>query len=121
MTPGPTAAPRVCEVALAGMRFHACVGILPHEREHAQPLELDLRVGVAAVAPIVVDYRALYATVRRVVETGPLEYLESLGTTIVADVLRIPGVTWARVSLRKPHVALGGPLDHAEVVIEGGR
>ena len=26
-----------------GMRFHVCVGILAHEREFAQPLEVDLR------------------------------------------------------------------------------
>jgi dihydroneopterin aldolase len=108
-------------ITLAGMRFHVRVGVLPHERELAQPLELDLTVRLAAGTSEVLDYRALYAIVREVVEADPLDYLEVIGGDIVARVLALPGAAHARVAVRKPHVALGGPLAYAEVVVEQGR
>jgi dihydroneopterin aldolase len=105
-------------ITLAGMRFHVCVGVLPHERELAQPLELDLTVRLAAGASDVLDYRTLYAIVREVVGAEPLDYLEVIGAAIVDRVLALPGAAHVRVAVRKPHVALGGPLAHAEVVVE---
>jgi dihydroneopterin aldolase len=100
------------------MRFHVRVGVLPHERELAQPLELDLTVRLAAGVSDVLDYRTLYAIVRQVVEAEPLDYLEVIGTAIADRVLALPGAAHVRVAVRKPHVALGGPLAHAEVVVE---
>jgi dihydroneopterin aldolase len=105
-------------ITLAGMRFHVRVGILPHEREIAQPLELDLTVRRAAGSSAFVDYRALYAIVCAVVGAEPLEYLESIGAEIVARALALDGVGHVRVAVRKPHVPLGGPLAYAEVVVE---
>ena len=103
------------------MRFHVCVGVLPHERELAQPLEIDLRVCRAASSGAVVDYRALHALVGEVIARGPLDYLESIGDAIVDRAVALDGVEWARAAVRKPHVALGGPLAYAEVVVERGR
>jgi dihydroneopterin aldolase len=111
---------RPTAITLAGMRFHVRVGILPHERELAQPLELDLTVRLVAGAPGVLDYRTLYAIVREVVEAEPLDYLETVGSEIARRVLAVPGAAHARVAVRKPHVALGGPLAYAEVVVEQG-
>ena len=104
------------EVTLRGMRFHALVGILPHERELAQPLEIDLTVWGTA-AGIVIDYRALYELVASVVSAGQIDYLESAGARIADGAVALPGVARARVALRKPNVALPGPLAHAEVVV----
>jgi dihydroneopterin aldolase len=101
------------------MRFHVRVGILPHERELPQPLEIDLTVNRATDATGVSDYRALYALVRAVVAAEPLEYLETAAGAIVASALRLDGVQSARVAVRKPHVALDGPLAFAEIVVEG--
>jgi dihydroneopterin aldolase/dihydroneopterin aldolase/2-amino-4-hydroxy-6-hydroxymethyldihydropteridine diphosphokinase len=101
------------------MRFHVRVGILPHERELAQPLEIDLTVHRAPAARDVLDYRTLYAIVQQVVAAEPLDYLETIAESIVAGVLSLPQVRSARVAVRKPHVALGGPLSHAEIVVEG--
>lgn len=107
------------EVALTGMRFHARVGILPHERELPQPLEVDLRVGRGPGATDVLDYRRLYALAAQAVTAQPLSYLEEIAGEILAGALALPGVLRARVAVRKPHVGLAGPLDHAEVVVEG--
>jgi dihydroneopterin aldolase len=108
------------EITLACMRFHARVGILPHERELAQPLEIDLTVRRAAGVRAVLDYRSLYAIVRDVMAAEPLDYLEVVGGAIATGVLALGGVASVRVAVRKPHVALGGPLAYAEVVVEEG-
>ena len=100
-----------------GMHFHVCVGILPHEREIPQPLEIDVVVRHnRAVA--VLDYRQLYDLTRTNVETDPLTYIEPLAEAIAAQLLLLDGVTWCRVAVRKPHVTLGGPLRHAQVAVE---
>lgn len=109
------------EITLRGMRFHALVGILPHERTSPQPIEIDLTVRVARdAAEGVVDYRALYALVAQAVGAGPIDYLEEIADAVVMHALaHSPRVRSARAAVRKPHVALGGPLEYAEVVAEG--
>ena len=110
------------EITLRAMRFHPRVGILPHERELAQPLEVDLTVWTTPRAGgAVVDYRALYDLVAARVAAGALEYIEHVAADIVAAARRVDGVIGARAAVRKPHVALAGPLQHAEVVVERGR
>jgi dihydroneopterin aldolase len=108
-------------ITLAGMRFHVRVGVLPHERELAQPLELDLTVRLAPGSTEVLDYRTLYALTRDVVGREPLEFLETIGGDIASRCLALPPVVSVRVAVRKPHVSLGGPLAHAEVVVEQDR
>jgi dihydroneopterin aldolase len=106
-------------VTLKGMRFHTRVGVLPHESEVAQPVEVDVSVEVDAawVAPGVVDYSALYTGVAEVMGARHINYLEEAAERIAARVLGIPGVVVAHVAVRKPHVALPGHLAYAEVEI----
>lgn len=108
------------EITLRSMRFHALVGVLPHEREHPQPLEVDLTAWVIRGQPIV-DYRRLYASVRGAVDSPTLLYLEELAESIATRVMGETAVQRVRVAVRKPHVAIGGPLDYAEVAIERDR
>ena len=103
----PAPDPHLTEVALMGMRFHTCVGILPHERNEAQPLEVDLIVRHKRGTENVLDYRALYEATRITIEPGPLTYLELIADSLSTRALEIDGVIWCRVSVRKPHVALG--------------
>ena len=113
--------PPQTEVALIGMRFHVCVGILPHEREIAQPLEVELIVHHDAMVEGVVDYRELYDATREAVTSDPLTYLEPFAEALARRVLAFDGVTWCRIAVRKPHVALGGPLAFAQVAVERSR
>lgn len=119
--------PRSLEsVALRGMRFHALVGILPHEQEHPQPLEIDVVAWRALPAPggtppAVLDYRELYDLVATHVALKPVRYLEELAHALAdATMARWP-VVRVHVALRKPHVALPGPLAHAEVAVDRER
>jgi len=108
------------EITLRAMRFHTLVGILPHEREITQPIEIDLTVRVSDGAHDgVIDYRALYQIAADVVRDGPIDFLEDIGERIATRALAHSArVRQARVAVRKPHVPLGGPLDHVEVVVE---
>ncbi len=107
------------EVTLRGMRFHTLVGILPHERELPQPLEIDLFAFVTR--GIVVDYRHLYAAAASVVGAGPIDFLERAAESIAAAALAVDGVVRVRVAIRKPAVPLAGPLAYAEVAITRDR
>jgi dihydroneopterin aldolase len=109
---------RTLAITLAGMRFHVRVGVLPHERELAQPLEVDLTARLERGATEVLDYRALYAIVRDVVADEPLDYLEAIADDVATAVMALDGVAGVRVAVRKPHVVLGGPLAYAEIVVE---
>lgn len=108
-------------ISLVGMRFHARIGILPHERELPQPIEIDVRVERRSTARLtaadVLDYRALYDVAASAV-AAPVDYLEEIADTVADQVLGAHGASVVRVAVRKPHVALPGALAHAEVVLE---
>ncbi|MDZ7630404.1 MAG: dihydroneopterin aldolase [Gemmatimonadaceae bacterium] len=114
--------PQTVEITLRNMRFHVCVGILPHEGELAQPLEVDLTAWVTGAISdgAGIDYRDLHAVASGVVSRSPLRFLETIAAQIAEDALARPNVVGARVAVRKPHVALAGPLDYVEVVVEHG-
>jgi dihydroneopterin aldolase len=99
-------------ITLEAMSFHTRIGVLPHEREHPQPLEIDLTAWVRRESGIV-DYRGLYAEVRECTRAAELSYLEELAESVATRVLANHDVFRVRVAVRKPHVALGGPLRHA--------
>lgn len=109
---------RRLDVRLANMRFHVRAGVLAHEREIPQPIEVDLVVRRAPDSSAVLDYRRLYAIVRDLASADPIDYLETLADRVAVGVLALDGVDRVRVAVRKPHVALGGPLDFAEIVVE---
>ena len=73
-------------ITLHGMSFHTLVGVLPHEREHPQPIEIDLTAWVRS-GDDVVDYRRLYAEVRDLMESSELFYLEELADSIATRIL----------------------------------
>ena len=107
-------------ITLRGMSFHTLVGVLPHEREHPQPLEIDLTAWVRR-AGVVVDYRRLYAAVRSATEVPSLFYLEELAESIAKRVLQEDAVQRVRIAVRKPHAAVGGPLAYAQVAVTRDR
>lgn len=111
------------EVALNGLSFHARVGVLPHERQLAQPIVVDVRVWPRSLAGsdeggLLLDYRQLYDLVASVIGEGPVDYLEGLALSIAERAMATGQANRVRVNVRKPHVALPGPLESAEVGIE---
>jgi dihydroneopterin aldolase len=106
------------EITLRAMRFHALVGILPHEKTHAQPIEIDL-VAMVGEGKDVVDYRRLYEATAGVVAAGHIDYLETIAERVTAAAFDTSDrIIRVRVAVKKPHVALGGPVGAVEVRTE---
>ena len=114
-------------VTLKAMRFHARIGVLPHEAEIAQSIEVDASLwvrrgaGAQLTAKDIVDYRRVYDLVAEVVTTGHISFLEEVGERIAERALQLPLVDRVRIAVRKPNVALPGPLAYAEVALERER
>jgi dihydroneopterin aldolase len=113
-------------VTLKAMRFHARIGVLPHEAEIAQSIEVDASLWVRRAdghlsTKDIVDYRRVYDVVAAVVTTGHINFLEEVGERIAERALEIPLVSRVRIAVRKPNVALPGPLAYAEVALERER
>src|ERR1700693_2084148 len=113
-------------VTLKGMRFHARIGVLPHEAEIAQSIEVDAslwvrRSGAKITAKNIVDYRRVYELVAEVVTHGHISFLEEVAEQIADRALQLPVVERVRIAVRKPNVALPGPLAYAEVSLERER
>jgi len=113
-------------VTLKAMRFHARIGVLPHEAEIAQSIEVDASLWVKrpegpVSAKDIVDYRRVYDLVAEVVTNGHISFLEEVGEMIADRALQLPLVTRVRIAVRKPNVALPGPLAYAEVALERER
>ena len=104
-------------IALCGMRFHVTVGVLPHERELEQPLEIDVRLLVDRPSGMdePLDYSVVYRAVAHIVGRGAHRFLEDLAGEILDALASEPLVLRAQVALRKPHAPVGGPLDYVGI------
>jgi 7,8-dihydroneopterin aldolase/epimerase/oxygenase len=122
----PSARATMDVVTLKAMRFHARIGVLPHEAEIAQSIEVDASLwvrrgdGQLSIKDIV-DYRRVYDMVADVVTRGHISFLEEVGELIAERALQLPLVSKVRIAVRKPNVALPGPLAYAEVALERER
>lgn len=114
-------------ITLRGMQFLASIGVLETEKRQKQPLEVDLTIWLASplrtgeASSDTVDYRGLYDLVANAVNARHTDYLEDLATAIADGALATARVDRAKVVIRKPHVALPGPLAGAEVAVERRR
>jgi 7,8-dihydroneopterin aldolase/epimerase/oxygenase len=122
----PNARATMDVVTLKAMRFHARIGVLPHEAEIAQSIEVDASLWVRRgdgqlSARDIVDYRHVYDMVADVVTKGHISFLEEVGELIAERALELPLVSKVRIAVRKPNVALPGPLAYAEVALERER
>lgn len=116
------------QISLKGLKFHTRVGLLPHEEQIPQPLELDLtvwlslrEVGASDSPKQLMDYRDLHRIVSETVGTSHHRLLEGLCERIAARVLELEEVHSVRIAARKPHAPIEGPLDYVEVVIQRDR
>jgi 7,8-dihydroneopterin aldolase/epimerase/oxygenase len=116
-------------IVLENMAFQARHGV--REREKVEPqrfdvdveLELDLQpAGLDDDLSRTVDYGAVYATVRQVVESTTFNLIEALAEAICHQLLaEQPLIGEVTVRVRKPEVQLGGPLNHAMVEVRRRR
>jgi 7,8-dihydroneopterin aldolase/epimerase/oxygenase len=116
-------------IVLAGMTFLAAHGVNPREKVEPQRFEVDVELWLdlrpAAAGDDLaktVDYRPVYDAVRTVVEGPSVELIETLAERIARGVLASSAlVDEVVVRVRKPDVALDGPLDFAGVEVRRRR
>lgn len=107
------------KIHLKNMAFYGYHGALAEENTLGQRflVDLTLTLDIAEAArtdalPNTVDYREIYALCRRIVEQERVKLIERLANDILEQVLAAcPRVSQVDIILRKPSVALGGPLD----------
>ena len=112
-------------VVLAGMAFQARHGVNDWEKIDAQRFEVDVEL-VLDVQPAAldddltrtVDYRAVYATTRQIVESTTFNLIEALAEAIAHELLLEQVLAdEVVVRVRKPEVRLDGPLAWSGVEI----
>lgn len=112
------------QILLKGMEFYGYHGVHAAEKERGQRFIVDLTmerdVRPAAASDDLADtvnYAAVYDAVRQIAEGPSLNLLETLAETIAARLLTDFDIRAVAVRVKKPDVALGGPLDYAAVRI----
>ena len=112
-------------IFLRGMRFMACHGVLPHEREIPQPFEVDVELGFSLRAAgesdaldDTVNYAKVYHTVSSIMDGAPKQLIEALAEEIADDLLRdFVSLRWVRVTVHKPAAPIDGMFSDVGVTI----
>ena len=103
-------------IFLHGMRFMACHGALPHEREVPQAFEADAELGLdlrEAGEPDdlrnPVTSAAGYAVIRHVIEGAPKALIEALAEEAAAQSLAtFPRIRSVTLTVHKPAAPIAG-------------
>ena len=112
-------------IFLRGMRFMACHGVLPHEREIPQPFEVDVELGLSLRAAgesddlgNTVNYAKVYDVVSTVLTVARKYLIEALAEEIADDLLRdFDSLRWVRVTVHKPAAPIDGMFSDVGVTI----
>ena len=112
-------------IFLRGMRFMACHGVLPHEREVPQPFEVDVELGLSLRAAgesddldDTVNYAEVYDVVSTVLTVTRKYLIEALAEEIADDLLRdFDSLRWVRVTVHKPAAPIDGIFSDVGVTI----
>ena len=107
-------------LSLTGLRFHANLGILPHERANSQPIQIDaeLSQGVQPLLPAnddinhVLDYRKVRQIIIDECTAVHVNLLESLIGKVAQRLMQLPNVRGVRIKIAKLEI-----FDDCEVAI----
>ena len=96
-------------LSLTGLRFNANLGILPHERAHSQPIQVDAELNQAQQPLLladddighVLDYRKVRQIIMDECCAEHVNLLETLIGKLCRRLLQLPGVVGVRVKITK--------------------
>lgn len=107
------------------LRVETTIGVHPWERQIRQTVILDLELGVdirpaAATDRLddTLDYQAVAQRVSQFVSASAFQLVETLGERVAERVRQDFGVSWLRLTLRKPGAVRGAR--EVGVIIERG-
>lgn len=111
-------------IFINGMTVSAVIGTLPHEREKAQNIKIDLalecdmrKAGTTDDLRDAVDYSAVEKLVHDTVSASSFFLLEALAQRIADDCFSFDGVSGVTVRIEKP----GGAAFSRSVAVEISR
>ena len=100
-------------LSIAGIECFGHHGVLDHERRDGQVFVIDLTLGLdtrpAAGSDDLrdtVDYGSLVADVKTVVESDPVDLIETLAQRVARVCLSDGRVEWVRVTVHKPNAPI---------------
>lgn len=116
-------------IVLAGMQFFGRHGVYTHETESGQmftvdvEMKLDLRpAGVDDDLTHTVDYSAVFASIRAIVEGPPLRLIEAVAEGIAARILtQFKPVQQVTVRVHKQRAPIPGTFADVYVEVVRGR
>lgn len=115
-------------LTLTGLRGFGRHGVLPHEREHAQPFVVDVvlhldtaRSATSGDLADTVHYGELAQRVVDQIEGEPVDLIETLAERIAADCLKHSVVRTVEVTVHKPRAPIPVPFDDVSVTIARSR
>lgn len=111
-------------VLLRGLSFHGFHGVAPEENRVGQRflVDVDLHMDLAHAAHTddltkTVDYAAVLADVRQIVEGPPLKLVETVAERIAARILLHYPVDSVRVRVKKPDAPVAAAFEYLGVEI----
>ncbi len=95
-------------IRLTGIRADGRHGARPGEKDQVQPFIADLELVVEVASDDIeatADYRSVGDSVRRIVEDGSFDLIESLAGAIADAVVALPNVRSVTATVHKPNAA----------------
>ena len=112
------------KIVLKNMVFYGYHGAFDAEKELGQKFEVDVEMYTDLSRPAKADdlelginYVDVYTIVKDIVEEREFDLLEAIAEAIAQEILSAHDLREITVRVRKPHAALGGPVDYVEVEV----
>jgi len=110
------------KILLQNMMFYGFHGVHEYEREQGQrfyiDVEIDSDLSLAGRTDNIIDtidYTIVYSNIKEIMENHRFQLLEAAGTHIADMILRTTIANAVTIRIRKPAVAIPGPLDYVQV------
>lgn len=109
-------------ITLTGLTAVGHHGVLAAERRDGQPFVVDVTLGVERDPSVdslatTVDYARVARRVVALIEGDPVDLIETLAGTMADDLIGIPGVASARVTVHKPQAPIDVPFGDVSVTV----
>jgi len=99
-------------------------GVFDHERRNGQIFRVDIALGLDTRAAAgsddlrqTVDYGSLVATVKKAIETDPVDLIETLAQRIATVCLSDERVQWTEVTVHKPDAPIEATFSDVALTI----
>lgn len=111
-------------IRVSGIRIYAKHGVFDYEKVRDQLFVVDMKVRLRAAPQNdelenTIDYAQLVEIARHQLQAAPKNLIETLAQAILQEVLSLPLVARAKITVHKPQVDLGAPISDVSVTVSG--